>query len=217
MGNTSDKPYILGITGTIGSGKSTVGRIISELSIPVIDTDHIVHNLLSTEISVISAIRDRFGNTVIKHNGDSQEVNREVLAGIIFDDSKAKKDLEAIVHPATILACRRMIQNHSSHPVVAVLVPLLFEAHLESEHDEIWTVYTEKEELKKRLSARDDLEAEEIEKRLQAQLPQEEKTKRAHHVIDNSSTKERTKEQILNLIDKIKSAKNFQLERSNDS
>lgn len=205
MGNSDKKPYVIGITGTIGSGKSTVGKIVSEESIPVIDTDHIVHNLLSSDTAVISAIRDRFGTDVLSHNGDSQEVNREKLGKIVFEDKKAKKDLEAIVHPATILACRRLVAQHSENPIVVVLVPLLFEAKLESEYDEIWTIFAEKETLVKRLSERDDLESDEIEKRLNAQLSQQEKIQRANHVINNSGTKEETKSQIITLLDKIRS------------
>ena len=205
MSGDENKPYIIGVTGTIGSGKSTVVQLISQLSIPVIDTDHIVHNLLSSETSVISAIRDRFGVDVLKNNGEHYEVNREKLGKIVFNDAKAKKDLESIVHPATILACRRLVHHHSDSPIVAVLVPLLFEAKLESEYDEIWTVFTEDDILRKRLSARDNLSNEDIEKRLGAQMPQKEKTSRAKHVINNSGTKEETRHQIETIIKKLRS------------
>ena len=204
MNKTKSRPFIIGITGTIGSGKSTVGEIINKEAIPVIDTDHIVHNLFNSDTAIISAIRDRFGPEVIIHNGGAQEIDRIKLGKIIFNDKDAKKDLEAIVHPATILACRRIIAQHSESPIVAVLVPLLFEARLESEYDQIWTVYTDLDVLTNRLSERDDLDQNEIEKRLSAQLSQEEKIKRANHVINNSGTKDETKAQIITLLDKIR-------------
>ncbi len=203
-------PYILGITGTIGSGKSTVGKILQSLSIPVIDTDHIVHDLLDKDSAVIATIRDRFGESVLKNNETgSLVVDRKALGQIVFDDPRAKKDLEEIVHPATILACRKQIAEKKGAPVVAVLVPLLFEAKLESEYDEIWTIYAKEEILVSRLAKRDSMTLEEIQKRLQAQMPQEEKNRRAEHVIDNSGTRAETEKQIKTLVSKITSGDRF--------
>src|SRR5262249_51615145 len=131
---------------------------------------------------------------------------------IVFTDEDARRDLEAIVHPATILECRRQvakvaqvhrIEKLDGRGIVAVLVPLLFEAGLADEYDEIWTVYAEDEVLRQRLQKRDNLGHVEIEKRLAAQLSQKEKMTRATQVIDNSGTKEETERQVELLLNKL--------------
>lgn len=195
-------PFILGITGTIASGKSSAGKILQELGVPVIDTDHIVHDILDQDPAITKAIQDRFGDQVLGENG---KIDREKLGKVIFSDHEAKKALEAIVHPATIMQCRKMVDEKKDCSVVAILVPLLFEARLESEYDEIWTIFTEESVLKERLAKRNGLDSVEIEKRLAAQMSQNEKVMRADHVIDNSDSLENTRNQIKTLLSKVSS------------
>jgi dephospho-CoA kinase len=209
--SSNQKPYVIGITGTIGSGKSLVGAIIERHGIPVIDTDKLVHSLLDSP-PVQKQLQDRFGKRIMAARAGEDAVDRAALARIVFADDDARKDLEAIVHPATILECRKQVTKLAKEHViaklggrglVAVLVPLLFEAGLADEYDEIWTVYAEDEVLKQRLQKRDNLNSDEIEKRLAAQLPQKEKALRATQVIDNSGTKEKTERQVELLLKKL--------------
>ncbi|MEZ4488426.1 MAG: dephospho-CoA kinase [Cyanobacteriota/Melainabacteria group bacterium] len=193
-------PFTLGITGTIASGKSSAGKILQELGVPVIDTDHIVHEILAQDPTVKKAVKDRFGEEVLTNEG---KIDREKLGKVVFSDHEAKKSLEAIVHPATIMQCRKLIEEKNDNPVVAILVPLLFEARLESEYDEIWTIFTDEAILKERLAKRNGLDSVEIEKRLGAQMSQNEKVMRADHVIDNSDSLENTRNQIKTLLSKI--------------
>ena len=193
-------PFTLGITGTIASGKSSAGKILQELGVPVIDTDHIVHEILAQDPTVKKAVKDRFGEEVLTNEG---KIDREKLGKVVFSDHEAKKSLEAIVHPATIMQCRKLIEEKNDNPVVAILVPLLFEARLESEYDEIWTIFTDEAILKERLAKRNGLDSVEIEKRLGAQMSQNEKVMRANHVIDNSDSLENTRNQIKTLLSKI--------------
>lgn len=204
-------PYVIGITGTIGSGKSLVGAILEHHGIPVIDTDKLVHSLLDSP-AVQKQLQVRFGDRIMAAKAGEEAVDRAALGRIVFADDDARRDLEAIVHPATILECRKQVaklaKEHTveklgGRGLVAVLVPLLFEAGLADEYDEIWTVYAEDEVLKRRLQKRDNLNSEEIEKRLAAQLPQKEKALRATQVIDNSGTKEETERQVELLIKKL--------------
>ncbi|MCA9803426.1 MAG: dephospho-CoA kinase [Cyanobacteria bacterium HKST-UBA02] len=199
------KPFIIGITGSIGSGKSTVGSILIDLDVPVIDTDQIVHDLLAGDQAVIAAITDRFGKNVTKFQDGRTGIDRTRLGQLVFADPEARRDLERIVHPATILECRRRIEARTASGLVAVLVPLLFEAGLESEYDEIWTVFTDEESLKRRIVERDGLSAEDADRRLAAQLSQAEKISRSRHIIDNSGTKENTRKQVEALIEKLRS------------
>lgn len=212
MSSSIRKPYVVGITGTIGSGKSLVGAILEREGIPVIDTDKLVHSLLDSP-PVLKQLKERFGQRIMAAKAGEGSIDRAALGRIVFADDEARRDLESIVHPATILECRKQVATSAGrHKVeklggrglVAVLVPLLFEAGLEDEYDEIWTVYAEDEALKKRLQKRDNLNSEEIDRRLRAQLPQKEKVSRATQVIDNSGTKEETERQVQLLLTKLK-------------
>ncbi len=185
--------HLIGITGTIGSGKSAVGNLLEQRGVPVIDTDKLVHQLFAEDKSVINGIHERFGDAVMNSDGS---INRIELGKIVFADATARKDLEVIVHPATILACRKRVKELSTNPIVAVLVPLLFEAGVESEYDEVWTTIADPEILKQRLMQRDNLTEAQAEARLAAQLTQQDKAARSDRVIDNSGTLAETAKQI---------------------
>lgn len=204
MNKTTNRPYVIGVTGTIGSGKSRVGNVLDRLGIPVIDSDIVVHHLFSNDQSMKNAIKSRFGDSVIQYADGVETVNRAALGKIVFADTAARKALENIVHPATIRECQRRIEEASKSDLVAVLVPLLFEAGLEKHYDEIWAVYTDQKVLRKRLSARDNLSPDEVDKRLSAQLPQEEKVSRSKETINNSGTPEETEKQVIDLVNKVR-------------
>lgn len=178
-------PTILGITGVIGSGKSLVGRILEDAGEPVIDTDKVVHELLTNDTPTRAAVVERFGKDVQREDG---AIDRPKLARIVFANDEDRKALEAIVHPAVRAECRRRIDAMPDEDVVAVLVPLLFEAGIEESYDIIWTVVTELPILRERLRNRDQLTDEQIDARLAAQWPQEQKRMLADTVIDNSGT-----------------------------
>jgi dephospho-CoA kinase len=199
----SDSPYILGITGTISSGKSLVGKILTDGGVPVFDSDLIVHDLLTLDTETRAAVIKRFGQTIVdaNHNG---AINRQALGQIVFSDADARKDLEAIVHPAVIKESRRRIHEHPNNAIVAVLAPLLFEAGLQNEYNEIWTITTNLETLKQRLRQRDHLSDSEVERRLAAQWTQEKKASLSDVVIDNSGSPEDTAKQVDLLLEKLR-------------
>lgn len=216
-------PIVLGITGTIASGKSTVGRLLAEKNIPVIDTDQLTHDVLAHDVSVKKAIVEQFGPGVLQAPttettnsaaASSEAANAEIspldtpidrknLAKIVFKNADSRRKLEQIVHPSVVLSCRRRIKELNQEKIVAVLVPLLFEANMADEYDEIWTVFTSEEVLKQRLGERDKLDAIEIQRRLEAQLPQSEKCNRADQVIDNSHSEAETARQVNLLLEKL--------------
>ncbi len=182
---------LLGITGTIGSGKSTIGEILQAKGITVVDTDAIVHDLLANSESVREKVVARFGT-----------VDRVELGKLVFSDKKAKADLEAILHPDAIIACRK-IADESTAPLVAYLVPLLFEANLEDEYDQIWSVHVDAQKLRERLKLRNGFTDAEIDARLANQLSQEDKASRSHQTIDNSGTIEETQVQVEKLLKEL--------------
>lgn len=207
-------PKILGITGTIASGKSMVGKILAEQGITVIDTDKLTHELLADDLATKKAIVEQFGPQVLSADEENQNteqadidlsrpIDRKKLGQIVFKDSTARHKLEQIVHPNVILNCRRKVAALKGQPLVAVLAPLLFETNMSDEYDEIWTVYTADEVLRKRLSERDKLSQADIEARLKAQLPQAEKCQRANQVIDNSGSEAETARQVYVLLNKL--------------
>jgi dephospho-CoA kinase len=194
---------IVGITGTIGSGKSTVGRLLEEHGVPVFDTDHMVHAMLSDDGPVRAAVVARFGAGIQNTNG---AINRPKLGAIVFADPKCRKDLEAIVHPAVRRRVKELVDEHKDEQVVAFLVPLLFEAGTEAQYDQIWTVVSDEETLRKRLISRDNMTDAQADRRLAAQMPQSEKAARAHTVIDNSGSLEQTKEEVNIALERLKAA-----------
>ncbi len=210
---TAAKHTVLGITGTISSGKSLVGKILARQGIAVIDTDQVVHELLSSDEATKKSILNQFGAAVFAASPCQGEplppVDRKALGALVFSDPQKRRNLEAILHPNVILNCRKRVKDlsesgtSSRFPLVAILVPLLFEAKLEKEYDEIWSVFTEESVLRQRLGERDKLSQAEIENRLAAQLPQSEKARRAGQVIDNSGTPDETERQVNLLLEKM--------------
>ncbi len=192
-------PRIIAITGTIGSGKSMVGRILEEVGVPVIDTDKIVHHLLTQNTPTRTAVVERFGAEIQNEDGS---IDRRKLGPIVFKDPAARKELEAIVHPAVILECRRRVQELADKRLVAILVPLLFEAGLGNEYDEAWTVFTNEPVLRERLRRRDGLSDQQIDQRLSAQWSQDKKAQLAHRVIDNSGSADATRKTVEVLVEK---------------
>lgn len=193
-------PYVIGVTGTIASGKSAVGKILSKLQVPVFDTDEIVHELLTEPTQTRKAVFERFGQSIADSNGS---VNRRALAQIVFADERARRDLEGIVHPAVIAECRRRIDQLPDSAIAAVLAPLLFEAGLKDEYDETWSVYASGQSVKQRLMDRDKLSELEADKRLKAQWSQEKKAELADVKIDNSGTLEETEKQVEDRINAV--------------
>jgi len=196
------KPYVIGVTGTIASGKSAVGKILAQQGVPVFDTDAIVHELLSLPTATRKAVIDRFGTDITDEQG---AVNRPRLGKIVFADDAARHDLEAITHPAVILETRRKIHALENSPLVAVLAPLLFEVGLKNEYDETWSIYSATDVVKRRLQSRDKLSTAEVDARLKAQWSQEKKAALADVVIDNSGSLEETEKQVLSRLDKLRS------------
>jgi len=196
------KPFVIGITGTIGSGKSAVGNILEDIGIPVIDSDKVVHELFATNVTLKDRLVSEFGPSVLSDG--SSGIDRKALGHIVFSDPKAREQLEDIVHPLTIEACLRELAKYSDENIVAILVPLLFEAAPHLGYDAIWAVTTSEETLLKRLTTRDNMTVDQAKQRLATQFSQEKKAQGANNVIDNSGTLQYTRDQVISLIDQLK-------------
>ncbi|ACK42164.1 MULTISPECIES: dephospho-CoA kinase [Dictyoglomus] len=187
--------YKIGITGGIGTGKTLVINTLKELGIPVISADEIVREL-QKDPYYLEKIRKIFGDKVFEEG----QLNRKKLAEIIFSDDKERKKLENLLHPPVLTEIKKRLEDFKDKEIVAVEVPLLFEVGIENWFDEIWVVYAPFEIQLERIIKRDNISQEEAIKRIKAQIPIEEKVKKADFVIYNDKDLESTKNQIKNRI-----------------
>ncbi|MCL6479216.1 MAG: dephospho-CoA kinase [Peptococcaceae bacterium] len=188
---------IVGLTGNIGSGKSTVSGRLAQLGAEVIDTDLVARDVVAPGTPGLERIVREFGPGIINEKG---ELDRARMASIVFENPGARARLEAIVHPEVKRVVAERISDYregrGSAPVLVVEVPLLIESGMHRMMDEIWVVTVDRSAQVERVIARSGLSGEEVEKRINAQMPQEEKCRYAHRVIDNSGTVEQTIRQV---------------------
>ncbi|MCX7681423.1 MAG: dephospho-CoA kinase [Anaerolineae bacterium] len=186
------RPILIGLTGNIGTGKSTVARMLAELGAEVVDADQVAHQVMRAGTPVHSAIVEAFGPQVLAADG---EIDRRRLGAIVFADAEALARLEQLVHPATVAAIAQRIAA-SSAPVVVVEAIKLIEAGMADAYDSLWVTICRPEQQLQRLMAARNLSEAEARLRIQAQPPQEEKIARADVVIDNSGSLEQTRAQV---------------------
>lgn len=200
---------ILGLSGGIGSGKSTVTRILDELGATTIDADAIVHEQQAAGQPMLEEISAAFGDEVIAEDGS---LDREALGAVVFRDEKARVRLGAIVHPPVIAEMMRRAKAavEGGDPLVVLDIPLLFEGRVSGRgsgasmnFDETVCVWVSRDVQVERTMARDACDAAEAERRIEAQLPIDEKREMADHVIDNSGTIENTREQVVALVTRL--------------
>lgn len=187
---------VIGLTGGIASGKSTVSAYLRELNAPVVDADAIVREVQQPGGPVLAAIRESFGSEVILPDGS---LDRPALGRIIFSDPERRRHLESIVHPAVRERMWAEVERYrrEGHPAVVLDIPLLLEGGLDRTVDQVWLVYVDRETQRQRLIARDGLSAEEAEQRIAAQMDLEAKRSRASLIIDNRGSREETRAQVL--------------------
>ena len=175
----------IGLTGGIGSGKSTVAKWFAEQGVPVLDADKTAHELLESDIATIENLVQEFGSDILKESGG---INRGKLGALVFNSENARKKLENIIHPRIRSAMKE--QNEALREAgkrhCIWDVPLLFETGFDRNVDEIWVVWTTMESQITRVMARDKLSRAEVVARLAAQMSLDEKRLRADVVVDNS-------------------------------
>ncbi len=199
--NRTNIPYLIGITGGFGTGKSLTGEILKETGVTVVDTDEIVKNILNTKNNITEKIQNEFGDTVVNKT-ESDYINKKFLAQIVFNYEDKRKKLELIIHPEVNKVLDTFISQNKDKDIVAVLIPLLFEAGRESFFDEIWCVKCNSEVQFERLIKKG-FTPEEIKARINSQLPIETKVKKSTFVIDNSGSIDETKEQVISRLKKL--------------
>jgi len=186
------KHYLIGLTGNIGCGKSTVASMLAELGAEVIDADRLVHQLMEPGSPCWHAIVQRFGQGVLRSDGT---IDRARLGDIVFRDRAALADLEAITHPAARKLAEERIAQSKRRVVVLEAIKLI-EAGWSRRVDSIWVVTCRRDQQIQRLKQSRGLSQAEAELRIDAQPSPAEKLKMADVVIDNSGSLEETRRQV---------------------
>jgi dephospho-CoA kinase len=183
---------VIGLTGGIASGKSVVCQTLQGLGMTVIDADDVSHEILTKDDAVKQEVVKVFGPDVLTAVG---AVDRTRLGKIVFHDPERRKALERILHPLVGAELRRMAREGRGYVVLEV--PLLIETGGYKRMDLVVVVYATRALQIERLMSRDELTQEEAVRRIDTQLPLEEKVSYADYVINNSGSEEETKEQVL--------------------
>ncbi|MEC9484990.1 MAG: dephospho-CoA kinase [Candidatus Izemoplasma sp.] len=193
---------IIGLTGGIASGKSTVSSMFKEADIPVIDTDQIAHDLYHKHSVVYHELVNAFGDKIL---GVDQSINRKRLGALIYNDKQLRQELNDIVHPHVKRVVLSEIEKLKvlDVPVIVIDVPLLFETDFITLVDMSVLVYVNQAKQIERLVDRDEISDTFAKQKINAQMFLEEKRKKADYVIDNSTSIIETKKQFNNLIETL--------------
>jgi dephospho-CoA kinase len=191
----------IALTGGIATGKSHVLARLREAGVPAVDADVLAREAVASGTAGFQAVVSRFGTDVVAADGT---LDRRRLGTLVFADERARRDLEAIVHPPVRAA---IVAFFSALPVDTLFavadIPLLYETAREKEFDAVIVVACDRETQIARVIARDRLSREEADRRVAAQLPIDEKRQRADYVIDSSGTHSDTDRQVAELIAKL--------------
>tara|TARA_B100000925_G_scaffold199896_1_gene151484 strand:- start:1008 stop:1592 length:585 start_codon:yes stop_codon:yes gene_type:complete len=189
----------IGLTGSIGMGKSETARIFSGLGIPVYDADASVHKLYESGKTGAIAIKKIFPEAI----SDDGSVDRKILGGIVVGNKTNIKKLEDIIHPLLKNDRLDFFEKNINEKIVVLDIPLLFETKGESQVDYVVVVSTSDNIQKQRVLERPDMTEDKFEKILLSQMPNEAKCKKADFIIDTSISIDDAKKQVLNILKKI--------------
>ena len=194
---------IIGITGGIASGKSTVTNFLRKQGFQVVDADAVVHQLQKPSGRLFEALVQHFGQEIILENG---ELNRPLLASLIFsnpDEREWSKQIQGKIIREELATLRDQLAQ--TEEIFFMDIPLLFEQDYASWFDETWLVYVDREVQVERLMKRDRLSINEAESRLAAQWPLEKKKDLASYVLDNNGSRDQLVSQVVTQLKIIES------------
>jgi dephospho-CoA kinase len=186
---------VVGLTGGIASGKSTVSSMFQDAGVPVICADELARDAVQPGSQALDEIRRTFGARVIDQEGGLDRVR---MAELVFSDESKREALEHIIHPRVAEQKDRRIDalRHDGHRLAIVDVPLLYEKGWERQFDLIIVVYVPRIAQEQRLMQRDGMTRDEARSRLDAQMPIDDKKQKADRVVDNSDSLAHTRKQV---------------------
>lgn len=180
---------VFGLTGGIGSGKSAVAQHLRARGVPVVNADELARVAVAPGSAGLQQIIDYFGPRVLTHTG---ELDRAALGKIVFQDAEARRVLDSLIHPIVRqLAAQRFQEiGERGEPLACYEVPLLYEGGLDRTYHPVVVVNAPLALREQRIAQRDGFDAPQIAARIAAQMPLDEKVRRADYVIDNAGTVE---------------------------
>jgi dephospho-CoA kinase len=200
----TDNRLLVGVTGGIASGKTTVADMLADLGAAIIDFDVISRQVVEPEKPAWKQIVDFFGRQVLQDDG---YLDRKKLSNIVFNDLEKRKKLESFIHPqiqVEFVAQLNEIVAEDPNAIVLVVIPLLIELNLQYLCHKLLVVYVSQEKMTERLARRDGISEKEAENMLSSQLPIEEKVGYADFVINNEGSLEDTKLEVKKLWEDLK-------------
>ena len=185
----------IALTGGMGTGKSHVRAVFAALGVPTIDADTLARDVVAHGTPGFDAVVAQFGRGILTADGD---LDRRALAAQVFADVEKRRALEAILHPAIKGAIDQWFAslNPDAQPFAIADIPLLYEVGLDKEYDEVIVTSCTPQTQKRRIMARDNLDAGEVQRRLDAQMPIDEKVRRATYVVDTNGSLVQTNAQV---------------------
>ena len=192
-------PKIIGLTGGLATGKSTVSELLTAYGFKVVDADIASRKAVKKGSKGLDQIREKFGQEAIDDNG---EMNRKYVGELVFNNPEQRIELNKIVHPIV----REIMEEEKNHYLnegynVIMDIPLLFENDLQDTVDEVWVVYTSESIQIERLMERNDLSQEDAKARVYSQISIDKKSRMADHVIDNLGDKLELKQNLQQLLE----------------
>ncbi len=201
----SDKNlYIIGLTGGIASGKTTVANILKKKGAAVLDADKVSKELVKKGEPAFKDIIKVFGNQVVDKEGN---LKRNELSKIVFYDDTMRLKLEKIIHPRVIENFKQKIEEikkNSPNKIIVMDVPLLIESNMNKMTDEVWVVAVSKEIQLQRIIDRDKISYKDALRKIESQMPLEEKLKYADRVINTDKTLKDTEKKVISFWNDIK-------------
>jgi dephospho-CoA kinase len=195
-------PY--GLTGGVASGKSTVALMFEQLGARVIDADRLGHELLRAPLPAYQAIRQSFGQEILDGSG---EIDRSRLSAVVFGDPQKLRDLNAILHPRILERVEELaaqFRAQEPHAVIIADAALIYEAGIAHRFTKILVAWCRPEQQIERLMAKAGISREEAERRINTQMPAEEKRRRADYAIDCSGNLESTRARVHTVYSELK-------------
>ncbi|MBO2782907.1 dephospho-CoA kinase [Staphylococcus aureus] len=191
-------PKVIGLTGGIASGKSTVSELLSVFGFKVVDADKAAREAVKKGSKGLAQVREVFGDEAIDENG---EMNRRYMGDLVFNHPEKRLELNAIIHPILRDIMEEEKQEYLKQGYNVIMdIPLLFENELENTVDEVWVVYTSESIQMDRLMQRNNLSLEDAKARVYSQISIDKKSRMADHVIDNLGDKLELKQNLERLL-----------------
>lgn len=193
---------LIGLTGGIATGKSTVAQMLHDQGCAVVDADQLAREVVEPGSFGFKAVVQAFGPGVVKDN----QLDRQILRKEIFSDNKKRELLEKIIHPLVQWRAQKEfdVLRRKGEPYIFYDVPLLFEKNLNHQFDLVLVVSTQANVQVSRLIGRDKLKDEEARQIIESQIPVNTKAAAAHFVVDNSGSLGETRQQVAKLLDDLK-------------